>query len=612
MKTVILGLDAFDPEVFERLYEQGRMPNLGRYVKTGGYARFSVSNPAQSEVSWTSIATGANPGNHGLFDFVHRDPATYALSVSLLPTRRGIGGTQFVPPYNTRTLFEQATRLGYPATALWWPATFPARVESPVHSLPGLGVPDIQGRLGVGALFTTDIGLKNERLKTPIERLELRGKRRYLGQLKGPRRKKGAGSQEALAEFYLEVKDSRTARLSIGKNNIELERGKWSPIFEVSFKLGPLMQVWSITRAIWTHDQPDPRLYFLPLQIHPLRSPWRYATPQSFVKQTWNSAGPFLTLGWPQDTTGLEEGWINDEQFLDLCDSIFQTREKILHHHLEHFKEGVLASVFDSLDRVQHMFWRDDPQVIEAWYIKLDQMIGRIEPVLHRRGNGDARLLIVSDHGFSNFDYKVHLNRWLVDCGYLTTGGRSKVGNLQAVDWSQSQAYAVGLNSIYLNLADREGQGCVQAGQKEALRSRLREDLLTWRGPDGSPVLRQVWFQEQAFSGSLSEYGPDLVVGFAPGYRASAQTGLGAWEESNLERNRDHWGADHCIDPEVVPGVLFSNHGLENYPAPSYRDFPVLSIGEKLEHGDSAPPPKSQSSEDQSVVEERLKSLGYL
>src|SRR5512141_1441822 len=105
MRTLILGLDAFDPAFFETLIEQGKLPNLRHWVEQKRYSRCQISNPAQSEVSWTSIATGLNPGEHGMFDFVHRDPQTYALNVSLLPTGKGLGGIQFVRPYNARTIF---------------------------------------------------------------------------------------------------------------------------------------------------------------------------------------------------------------------------------------------------------------------------------------------------------------------------------------------------------------------------------------------------------------------------------------------------------------------------------------------------------------------------
>ena len=130
MKTILLGLDAFDPNRFEALFERGLLPNLGKFVEANQYSRFRISNPAQSEVSWTSIATGLNPGAHGMFDFVHRNSKNYGLHVSLLPTQSGIAGTQFVPPYNAKTIFDMAADQGYPATALWWPAMFPARVPS--------------------------------------------------------------------------------------------------------------------------------------------------------------------------------------------------------------------------------------------------------------------------------------------------------------------------------------------------------------------------------------------------------------------------------------------------------------------------------------------------
>ena len=129
MRTVIVGFDSFDPVIFERLSESGKTPNLSKFTNKGGYSRLEVCSPPQTEVSWTSIATGVDPGSHGIFDFVHRDPATYIPYVSILPTRQTAVGEQFIPPYTTKTLFHEAADMGYPATALWWPALFPARLE---------------------------------------------------------------------------------------------------------------------------------------------------------------------------------------------------------------------------------------------------------------------------------------------------------------------------------------------------------------------------------------------------------------------------------------------------------------------------------------------------
>jgi predicted AlkP superfamily phosphohydrolase/phosphomutase len=135
MKTIILGFDSFDPAVFEDMAGQIQLTNLSKFVDAKGYSRLEVCSPPQTEVSWTSIATGADPGGHGIFDFVHRDPSTYAPYVSILPMKKSSLGEQFVPPYIARTLFEEAAGMGYPATALWWPAMFPARPELPVNTL---------------------------------------------------------------------------------------------------------------------------------------------------------------------------------------------------------------------------------------------------------------------------------------------------------------------------------------------------------------------------------------------------------------------------------------------------------------------------------------------
>jgi predicted AlkP superfamily phosphohydrolase/phosphomutase len=612
MKTLILGLDAFDPKMFERLSGQGRLPHLTGYADRQGYAPFEVANPPQSEVSWTSIATGLNPGQHGIFDFVHRDPATYTPYVSLLPTQKKLGGTQFVPPHTARTLFEEATRQGYPATVLWWPATFPARPELAVRTLPGLGTPDILGRLGVGTLFTSDPANAPDEGKTPVVALTAASDG-YVANLTGPARKKRGGTQYAEIPLRLENVDAQSARLHIGDQTLDLAVGAWSPILELTFKLGLWAKVGAVTRVILTQTRPDVRLYVMPLQIHPLHTPWRYASPKAFAKRVWRDEGPFLTLGMPQDTTALEDGCIDDAQFLDLCESIVAGRERVLMRQLEHFDEGVMASVFDSLDRIQHMFWSTRHDVVETWYEKLDALVGRVDARLQALGQADTRVVIVSDHGIAEFRHKVHLNRWLIAEGYLVPKSEGPSGTLKDVDWSKSRAYAVGLNSLYLNMAGRESQGIVEASQALPLLDRLKAELTAWRGPDGEPVVHEVWRKDEAFEGPYSVHGPDLVMGYHPGYRASSETGLGHWEANAITTNPDHWGADHCMAYTDVPGVVFCNQGLGDVTAPSYRDFPRLAIGvQPTPQKDITPPPPQAQDEDEQAVEERLKSLGYL
>lgn len=611
MKAILVGFDAFDPVFFERLHNSGKVPNLSGVLAKSGYSSFKVSNPPQSEVSWTSIATGMNPGGHGLFDFVHRNPETYGLFVSLLPTRGGLLGTIFTPPYQAETIFDAAVKDGYPAASLWWPATFPARLGSPVQTIPGLGTPDIFGQLGVGISFSIDPLRDESNLKTRTGHLHPDGKSAFKGNLAGPAKQTGSKTISTSLDFSITVLEKDLVKLSIGKQEIDLREGIWSPVIEIQFQVSPMVNIKAVTRVILTRNQPDPVLYFLPLQLHPLGSPWPYGTPKGLLSKLWKNQGPFLTLGWPQDTTALEEGFIDEDQFLSLCDQIFEQRINIFMSMIDSYKEGVLACVFDSLDRIQHMFWKSRPDIIESWYLKLDALAGKIINNLSGKPDADQiKLLFLSDHGFNNFEHKVNLNRWLINKGYLQLRSDAGSQTFSDVDWIKSRAYAIGLNSIYLNLAGRESQGLVTGTQKVEILETIRTDLLQWKGPDGKSVFHRIQANPEAFQGPLSEYGPDLVLGFNPGYRASAKTGLGGWGDKTIEQNSDHWEGDHCFDSEVVPGVLFNNGGLDNFPSPSYADIPAMTIDKELENPQSPDPVISD--EDQEILRERLKGLGYL
>jgi hypothetical protein len=280
MKTLIIGFDSFDPAVFEDMAGKNQLPNLEKFNQQGGYSRLEVCSPPQTEVSWTSIATGMDPGGHGVFDFVHRDPSTYIPYVSILRTQKSAVGEQFIPPYTTKTFFEEAAELGYPATALWWPAMFPARPGIPVNVLPGLGTPDIRGQLGVGTLLTTaDEHLK----KTTVVKFFGAGKDNFTASLPGPQTQGREGPRTISLPVKLDVIDAQTAKLTIDGQQCHLKLGEWSDIVELRFKAGLLFQVHAITRFILTSLHDVIRVYALPLQIHPMHTAWHFASSPSFA-----------------------------------------------------------------------------------------------------------------------------------------------------------------------------------------------------------------------------------------------------------------------------------------------------------------------------------------
>jgi predicted AlkP superfamily phosphohydrolase/phosphomutase len=187
----------------------------------------------------------------------------------------------------------------------------------------------------------------------------------------------------------------------------------------------------------------------------------------------------------------------------------------------------------------------------------------------------EAEIIVMSDHGFTSFDRSVHLNTWLWQQGFLALQGLPGGDNegLANVDWSKTQAYAIGLNGLYLNLAGREKNGIVQPGPAgDAIIQKLRGELTQFRDPsNGRQVVETV-----ATPGA--RLGPDMIVGYARGYRGSWQTALGGIPASILEDNTDAWIGDHCINADDVPGVLFSNRKIRA-ANPELKDLTVTVLG---------------------------------
>jgi predicted AlkP superfamily phosphohydrolase/phosphomutase len=190
----------------------------------------------------------------------------------------------------------------------------------------------------------------------------------------------------------------------------------------------------------------------------------------------------------------------------------------------------------------------------------------------------EDRLIVLSDHGFNSFRRSVHLNRWLAENGYmaLKAGEPPSESLFTNVNWTGTRAYAIGLNGIYLNLANREHLGIVRSGQADALKSELIEKLKEFVDPEtGATVIDNVWSADDIYDGSEAKDAPDLVIGYSGGYRASWQTALGGVPDALVQDNDRNWSGDHCVDPALVPGVLFTSFALDTNVR-SINDLPAL------------------------------------
>jgi predicted AlkP superfamily phosphohydrolase/phosphomutase len=141
--------------------------------------------------------------------------------------------------------------------------------------------------------------------------------------------------------------------------------------------------------------------------------------------------------------------------------------------------------------------------------------------------------------------------------------------------------------SLYLNVSGREKNGIVAPAEREALAREIAARLETWTDPEtGEAVVTQPLVREDVYHGPHVAAAPDIIVGYARGYRASWATSTGKIPATLIEDNDKEWSGDHCMDARAVPGVLLSNRPLKAEDA-NLRDMPV-SI---LHHfGIKAPP----------------------
>jgi predicted AlkP superfamily phosphohydrolase/phosphomutase len=85
---IVLGLDGMDPRLVKRFVREGRMPNAKKLIEAGTFSPLGTSMPPQSPVAWSNFISGANPGVHGIFDFIHREPDTLVPYMSVSALRR--------------------------------------------------------------------------------------------------------------------------------------------------------------------------------------------------------------------------------------------------------------------------------------------------------------------------------------------------------------------------------------------------------------------------------------------------------------------------------------------------------------------------------------------
>jgi predicted AlkP superfamily phosphohydrolase/phosphomutase len=596
-KVIVIGFDGMDPRLAEKMMAAGKLPNLGRLRRQGGFRVLGTSVPPQSPVAWANFINGAGPGSHGIFDFIHRDPERQAYPFyAAAETVAGEGYLEFGDhkiqldfwPFNHKPAKTVLKRQGVP----FWDYLDQAGIPSTFYDIPsnyppspskygnhrclsGMGTPDLLGTYGTYQHFAEDGPFKTKS--------EGGGKRSRIyfendssrpATLLGPNNTLLKNPQPATIDFVVHRdKKAQAAVIEIQNQTVILEKGAWSHWIKLGFELStpaliPDKKLSGICRFYLQEVAPNFRLYTSPVNADPTDPAIQITEPPEFSREIAKKLGLFYTTGFQEDHKALSNKAFTDDEFVHQAGYVLQERINLLNYALDNYTDGLLFFYFSSTDMQAHMLWWDTDakhpyrstagarkyfQHLQDLYVRMDTVVGDL---LKRYGD-TAHIMIMSDHGFSNFKRQFNLNTWLRDNSYLGPADCTSV--LAKKDWSDTRAFGLGINSLYLNLRGRERYGIVEPGEKDRLLDELVAKLEAVRDVDGRRVICKVHRTDKAYSGPALEYAPDLIVGYSRDFRGSWKTCLGDITDEVLLDNDSAWAADHCMDASEVPGVLFSN-----------------------------------------------------
>ena len=589
-KLIFLGLDGLEPDLVERLLAEGKLPNLAKLREQGRYSRLRTTFPALSPVAWSTFATGANPGKHNLFDFLNRNLRTYLPELSSSRVRQPsrvwkIGRWRVPlskPPVDMRRKSKPFwALLGehlVGSTILRVPITFP---PEPFQGrlLSAMCTPDLLGTQGSFQVFTTaPTGAEFEEGGACYPLKKESGT--YTGEVRGPENTVRDGAGDLRIPFRLQLHDrDGQGRLEIGGKSYELALGSFTPWVRLTFRAGLGIKVSGIAQFRLAAVEPHVRLYLSPISIDPEKPALPISHPSFYAPYLAKLLGDYSTLGLAEDTWALNERVVDEDAFLEQAEQICGEREAMFESALDRTKKGVVACVFDTPDRVQHMFYRylepDHPAhaangnsferykgTIEDLYTRMDGIVGKTM----RHVDDQTVIFVLSDHGFKSFQRGVNLNAWLQHEGYLTV--REDAGDdgyLLGIDWDRTKAYSFGLAGIYLNIKGRESNGIVPRADADSLCREIAGKLTGLCDNERDTIaVHRAYPKTSVYTGPYVEAAPDVVVGYSPGYRSSWGVALGKVAGPVFEDNVKAWSGDHCVDPPLIPGVVFCNRGFES------------------------------------------------
>ncbi len=566
-RALIIGLDGMDPKFVRRFSEEGRLPNMSRLIRRGAFGRLVSVPPAQTPANWTSIATGAWPGTHGVVMWgdhvpgelpanVHRpeamssnictaeylwEAAARAGEGSVLmnfvgypPTTKGVVHIDWFQSPGAY-FFEVAPAQGfrsYDAGGRIVPLELTRAREW--KNLPASGRPALEARL--------EVVTKERGKPVTYHALVLAGRKGYdrvlLSRTKDAKRalatlRPGQWSDWLGETFHLDLPD-------VGKKR---RRGalRWK-----------LLELSADGKRLWLY--------------HPhVVAQDEFVSPKSVGRQLVERFGPYINEpAWGSYTGGLCDETTCREEFGYFARWVGRAARYLMRRR----GTALYVQQLHLLDHLNHHYLQYvDPfaagyspeREAEGWqkmrmaYELADVMVGEVS----KAAGDDTVILVVADHADTPNRRSVNLVKRFMDKGWLAV--KKLPNGRYDYDYTKTKLYFDQLH-LYVNLKGREPTGVVDPSDYDQLREAVIDELLSLHDPtDGRRAIPLALKKEDAlYFGVWGPGGGDVFFMYGPGF---CWTGLEVLQMGEKRLFFDRTGANHGPQITTAETGMSTNSG---------------------------------------------------
>ena len=556
--VIVIGLDGATFDLIRPWADQGYLPTLSRLMAEGAHGSLHSTVPPMTGPAWTSFATGTNPGKHRLYDWIAREPDSYRFApVTALDCRQP-------------TIYSLLSEMDRRVCVLNVPMTYPPTAVNGVL-VSGMPAPSTRATISYPeSLYQEIVDAVGDYILYPDP-----------GQAYSD-----SGIDAFLSRLY-RAADLRTKTLAYLRG-----RDDWD------FTMVVYNGTDTVSHAMWKFMDED----------HPLHDPAKAEKYGNAIRDYYQYVDGHLAE--------IVDTLDDDTTLMIMSDHGFGPFHKFIHVNNWLLEQGMMQVKTRTRSRLKYGLYRRGFAPMNIYDLMMRSGLGGLKRgVVRGQGQGQDMLKTF----FLSFE---------------------------DVDWARTKAYSLGnVGQIYVNVAGREPLGCVARGEEyEAVRDEIIANLYELRDPKtGEQVVEIAYRREELYSGEALDLAPDIV--FIP--RRLEYFGFGEYEFGShqiIEPMKRGISGTHRLNgvflaygQAIRSGALTDNAHLVDL-APTIlrlmgesptaemdgRSLDEIMIPEQLptvrarredadrEPQDGLTAQQVMSDEEQQLVADRLRSLGYV